>query len=464
VKPALFVAFLASFAACQADPIDDFIKAELVRTKSPAIAVGIIKDGKLVKNEIYGKFDVEAGTDAKKGDLFEIGSITKQFTGAATLLLVEDGKLKLDDPISKYLPEAPREWSDIKISNLLYQTSGLADYAFEQGIGLVDTYDRAKWMGIMTKLPLDFQPGVAWAYSNSNYALLGWVIEKASGKSYMDFMRTRVFNPLQMEATTFSDPAIKMARKATGYMAPQTPTGSISRAPLSSASINSDGTILSNIEDMAKWDAALRERKLLKKSSWDVFFKAAGLSSGRWRPYGTGINVSLPGLEPYYGHGGNSAGYSAGYASYPKAGVSVIVMGNIYAFGGEPMAKQIAELYQPSLKPTSPAVKEDPDAKRTETVKQALLALGEGKADETVLEQEVLAPMKTRRAGMGRPFAFLAGLEKMEYAGELAVGKDKLVTYKITTKTRDFVGTILFSSAGKVAMASLRPDGPPKAG
>jgi CubicO group peptidase (beta-lactamase class C family) len=290
------------------------------------------------------------------------------------------------------------------------------------------------------------------------------VIEKASGKNYMEFMRTRVFKPLQMDATTFSNPAIKMARKATGYMAPQTPTGAVSRSPLSSASINSDGTILSNIEDMAKWDAALRERKLLKKSSWDLFFKPAELNPGRWRPYGTGINVSLPGHEPYYGHGGNSAGYSAGYASYPKAGVSVIVMGNIYAFGGEPMAKQIAEMFEPSLKQTSPSAKEDPDAKRTETVKQALLALGNGKADETVLEPEVTAPMKTRRAGLSRGMAPLAAVEKLEYAGEVAVGKDKLVTYKITTKTRDFVGTILFSAGGKVAMASLRPDGPPKAG
>lgn len=456
----LCLLLLTGCVAVKADPIDDFIKSELVRTKSPAIAVGIVKDGKLVKNEIYGKFDVEAGTDARKGDLFEIGSITKQFTGVAMLLLMEDGKLKLDDPISKFLPEAPKAWGDIKVSHLLYQTSGLADYAFEEGIGLVDNFDRAKWMDTMTKLPLDFQPGIAWAYSNSNYALLGWVIEKASGKNYMEFMRTRVFKPLKMDDTTFSDPAIKMARKITGYMAGAT----ITKAPLSSASINSDGTILSNIEDMAKWDAALRERKLLKGSSWDLFFRAAELNPGRTRPYGTGINLSLAGQEPYYGHGGNSAGFSAGYACYPKAGVSVIVMGNIYAFGGEPMAKQIAELYQPSLKPKSPTAKDDPDTKRTETVKQALLALGSGKADEAVLEQEVTAPMKTRRAGMNRSLTPLAGVEKLEYVGEVAVGKDKLLTYKIVTKVRDFVGTILYSAGGKVAMATLRPDGPPKAG
>ena len=453
---------LAALAIAHADPIDDFIKAEMARTKSPSIAYGIVKDGKLVRHEIFGKANLELDVDSQKGDLYEIGSITKQFTAMATLLLAEDGKLSIDDPISKYISESPKAWEGIKLRHLLYQTSGLPDYAFETGIGLIDSYERAKWMEIMTKLPLDFDPGVAWAYSNSNFALLGWVIEKASGMSYTNFMRERIFKPLEMNKTTFSDPNAIIPRRAAGYLSIQ---NQVLRSQFSSASINSDGTILSNIEDMAKWDAALRERKLLKKSSYDLFLNSATLNSGRWRPYGMGINVSLPGAEPYYGHGGNSAGYSAGYASYPKAGVSVIVLGNIYAFGGEPLAKQIAELYEPSLKPSSPATKSDPDAKRTETVRQALLALGAGKADESLLEPEIVAPMKTRRAGMSRGgLAPLQNLEGLEFAGELAVGKDKLVTYKVKTKTRDFVGTILWSAGGKVAMASLRPDGPPKSG
>lgn len=460
MKSAFILTALAAFAITQADQIDDFVKAELARTKSPSIAFGIVKDGKLIKHEVFGRANLELDVDAQKGDLYEIGSITKQFTATALMLLVEDGKLKLEDPISKYIEEAPKSWENIKLSNLVYQTSGLPDYAFEQGIGLIDSYDRAKWMGIMTKLPLDFEPGVAWAYSNTNFALLGWVIEKASGMSYTNFMRERIFKPLGMDKTTFSDPNAIIPRRAAGYLNIQ---NQVLRSQFSSASINSDGTILSNIEDMAKWDAGLRDRKLLKASSYNVFLKAATLNSGRWRPYGMGINIALPGSEPYYGHGGNSAGYSAGYACYPDKKISVIVLGNIYAFGGEPLAKQIAELYDPSLKQTSPVAKADPDVKRTSVVKQALLALGNGTADENLLEQEIVAPMKTRRAAMGRGgLAPLQGLEALEFAGEVPVGKDRLITYKVKTKTRDFVGTILWSAGGKVAMASLRPDGPPK--
>lgn len=117
-------------------------------------------------------------------DAYEIGSITKSFTAIAAMTLVEEGKLSLDDPVSKYIPEAPEAWKPILVRNLLHQTSGLKDYAFIPGIGLADEYDRAKWMGEMTKLPLDFTAGLTWAYSNSNYALLGWIIEKAAGQPY----------------------------------------------------------------------------------------------------------------------------------------------------------------------------------------------------------------------------------------------------------------------------------------
>ena len=454
-------AFLCLLVAtiCLADPLDDFVKAEMARSKSPSIAYGIVHKGKLVRHQVFGKANLELDAAAKKGDLYEIGSITKQFTAVATMLLVEDGKVQLDDPISKYLEKSPDVWASVKISDLLYQTSGLPDYAFEAGIGLVDRYERSKWMETMAKVPMDFEPRVAWAYSNSNYALLGWIIEKASGKSYTDFMRERIFKPLAMEKTTFSDPDAIIPRRAAGYLNFQ---NQVLRSQFSSASINSDGTILSNIEDMAKWDAALRERRVLKPGSYEKLFQPAKLISGRWRPYAMGFNLSLPGAEPYYGHGGNSAGYSAGYACFPKAEVSVIVLGNIYAFGGEPLAKQIAEQFMPSLKPTSPKAQRDPNVNRTDTVKRALAALGSGKADEAVLEPEVTAPMKTRRAGMSQAWVPMRNLEKLEFAGETPVGGDRLLTYRVETKTRNFIATILWSSGGKVAMASLRPDGPPK--
>ncbi len=448
-------------AAC-ADSIDDFIVSEMARTKSPAIEVGIIKNGKVIKHEVYGKANVELDVPAKKGDLYEIGSITKQFTAVATMMLVEESKISLDDSILKHLNDGSKSWEKIKVKNLLYQTSGLRDYALETGLGLTDVFSRSQFMETMGKLPLDFEPGIAWAYSNTNYALLGWIIEKASGKNYMEFVRERIFDKIGMSKTTFSDPNRIVIRRAAGYL---NVSNALYRALPSTASINSDGTILSNVEDMLKWESALREKKLLKPSSYELLFTKAELSSGRWRPYGMGFNLPLPGDEPYYGHGGNSSGYSAGFACYPKAGISVIVVGNVYAFGGEPMAKQIAELIEPNLKPILPQTVKDVSPDRTEKIRSALIALGEAKADEGLLEPEVTALMKTRRATMGQSgLAPLRGLENLKFAGELVVGSDKLLNYFVETKSRNYFAKILWSKNNRVAMVSLRPDGPPKTG
>lgn len=460
MKGAHLLIFLAISATLNADPIDDFILAEMKRTKSPAIEIGIMRDGKLVKHQCYGKANIELDVPAQKGDLYEIGSITKQFTAVAIMLLVEEGKIALEDPVSKYLPEAPSAWSGIRIRHLLYQTSGLPDYVFEPGLGLTDQFERRQFMETIGKAPMDFEPGVAWSYSNTNYALLGWVIEKAAGKPYTEFLTDRVLKPIGMNRTTFCDPDSILIRRAAGYM---NVTGGLTRAEFSTASINSDGTIISCVDDMLKWDRALQDRKLLKNSSYDLLWSKAVLNSGRWRPYGMGFNVPLPGGTPYFGHGGNSSGYSAGYACFPKAGISVVVLGNVYAFGGEAMAKQLAELVDPSLRPSTPAAVADPDPKRTDRLRMALLALGEAKPNDELMEPEVTAPMKTRRAAMSAPgLAPLKSMEKLEFAGELEVGKDRLLTYRIFTKTRNYIGTLLWSSGGKLAMASLRPDGPPK--
>jgi D-alanyl-D-alanine carboxypeptidase len=433
------------------------------RTKAPSISIGIVKGGKLIRQQTFGKANLELDVDAKEGDLYEIGSITKEFTALAAMLLVEEGKLDLEDPIAKYLPDASDKWKDIRVRHLIYQISGLQDYALVEGLGLVDNFDRAKFMTEMGKLDLDFQPGETWAYSNTNYALLGWIIEKAAGKEYTEFMQERVFKPLGMSKTTFSSPYGIVPRRAAGYMNVAGPD--LLRAPSSAASINSDGTIISNIEDMAKWDACVRERKLLKKESWNLMLAPAKMNSGRTKPYGGGLNLTIPGGIEYIGHGGNSSGYSAGYAYYPAAGVSVIVLGNVYAFGGEPMAKQIAELYEPSLKPAAPKpTPKDPNPKRTDLVRNAILDFVSNKGDSPLLDPEITIPMKTKRAAMNTNPSPLAKLTKLEFVTDTAHEKDRLLVYRIETPTRDYVATAIWTPQNKLAQLYLRPDGPPKNG
>jgi hypothetical protein len=188
------------------------------------------------------------------------------------------------------------------------------------------------------------------------------------------------------------------------------------------------------------------------------------LRSGRTRNYGMGTFRENIGGKPFIGHHGASPGYSAGYGFFPTAKMSVIVMGNVYAFNGQAMVMQIAELLEPSLKADLPTKEvADPDKARTDRVRAALAVLADNKADAAYLETEVTAPMQTDRARMGPgPYAVLKGLESMSFMGEEAYGQDKLLTYKLVTKARDFIARVVWSPSGKIADLVLRPAGPPK--
>lgn len=452
-------ALLLAAGFATADKIDDYINGEMIRQHVPGLTLGIIKDGKLVSERAYGLADLELQAKTTKDDLFQIGSITKQFTAFGAMLLVEEGKIKLDDPVSAYIPEAPEAWKNIKVRNLLYQNSGLKDYALVPGIGLLDDYAKPLWMDKMTKLPLDFEPGQAWAYSNTNYALMGWIIEMASGKPYTEYMTERVFKPLGMTHTRYDNQDEIIPRRAHGYLILDK---DMVRAKGVGMSIHSDGSIISNIEDMAKWDEALRERKLLKPSSYDLIWSPGKLNSGRGRYYGMGWFLGLPGTPAYVGHGGNSIGYSAGLARFTDAKITVILLCNVYAISGEATAKHVAELFDPKLVVKVPTETADPNPSRTEKIKAALAALGAGKIDDPSLDPEMTTPMKTARAAMGSGIGtLLKKIVKFNYSGSMGLGPDAWLTYRLENGDKWYTAQLLWTHEDKLAMLSLRPD-PPK--
>jgi len=441
--------------AVRADKIDDYIRSEMAKRQIPGLTLGVFKDGKPVKMAAYGKSDLELNTPVTIDDLFEIGSCTKQFTAAATLLLAERGKLSIEDPVSKWIPEAPASWSQLTLRHLLFQMSGLQDYALVPGVGLTDSYDRATWFSKMAPLPMDFEPGAAWAYSNTNYALLGYVVEKASGVPYTQFVTDNILKPLGMTHTVFVDPYAVIPHRSHGFMVD---SGSVIRAPYSGGGIQSDGTLASTIGDLEKWDQALRERKILSPASYALMWSRAKLNSGRTRAYGTGWFLSQLWEPDYVGHGGNSSGYSAGICRYTKAGITVLLLCNLYPVSGEPMGKHIAEIVDPSLKAVAPNPAPDPDSARTGEVRDAMLKLGSGTPDGTVMEDEVVAPLKTARAKQfPSPYAALKDIKSIAFCSELPNGDDKWLTYRVETAKGDYTLRVLWSKAGKLASAALTP-------
>ncbi|MEQ1823177.1 MAG: serine hydrolase domain-containing protein, partial [Fimbriimonadaceae bacterium] len=151
------------------DAIDTYVKAEMARQHIPGLTVMVKQNGKVIKHQSYGLSNLEKKTPSKNDDRYDMGSIGKTFTAAAIMRLVEDGKLTLDDTVGKLLPGTSPTWTNITVKQLLSQTSGISDYAFQPGIGLADTYTKEKWLTDMGKLPLDFETGKFYQYSNSNY-------------------------------------------------------------------------------------------------------------------------------------------------------------------------------------------------------------------------------------------------------------------------------------------------------
>jgi CubicO group peptidase (beta-lactamase class C family) len=457
VRALLLPTLLLLPLASHADPVDDYLESEMKRLKIPGLTLGVIRDGQLVRTSAYGKADLEHDVPIQAGDIFEIGSVTKQFTAVAAMMLVEQGKLSLDDPVTKYLDDAPKAWQAVTLRHMLYQTSGLPEYATVPELGLTDEFDRAKFMKKMGELPVDFAPGATWDYSNTNYALMGWVIEKASGKPYMEFLTEQVLKPAGMLHTSFSNPYEVVPRRAHGYLLNQ---GQVLRTMPSSGSINSDGTIMSNVEDMAKWDATLRAGKLLSPASYKLLWSPARLASGRERPYGMGFFLNAPKLPRFIGHHGNSAGYGAGHAHFPDKKLSVVVLMNLYPAPGNQLAQGVAEILEPSLKFVAPKEAPDSDAARTERVKQALAKLAAGTVDPEFHDPELTAPLGTSRAkNFPSPYAPFRTLKRFAFAGAEPLGEATLLTYRAETETRAFTLFFTYTKEGKVAnvVAKVEP-------
>src|ERR1035438_9224580 len=186
----------------QADGVDNYIKNQMERHRIPGVALKVIQDGKTAKTAAYGLANLELNVPVSPETVFEIGSITKQFTAAGILLLAQEGKLSVDDNISKYLSDTPEAWKNVTIRHLLTHTSGIRSYTGLDGFQLWRHLTQAQFIKEIGRERVEFQPGDSWKYCNTGFSLLGYIIENVSGRNYWDFMGERVFKPLGMLATT----------------------------------------------------------------------------------------------------------------------------------------------------------------------------------------------------------------------------------------------------------------------
>jgi CubicO group peptidase (beta-lactamase class C family) len=341
--------------------VDAYVNGEMRAEKIPGLALAIVRDGKIVKSQGYGLANLELDVAVKPETIFQTGSVGKQFTATAVMMLVEEGKIHLDHPIGKYLPDSPASWSNVTVRNLLTHTSGVPDYESDSlakkgaaFINLRNDYTEDELFAKFSGLPLDFPPGSKWSYSNSGYVLLGILIHKVAGQFYGDLLQERIFQPLGMTSTRIISEADIIPNRAAGY---RLVNGEIKNQEWVSPMLNTtaDGALYTSVLDMAKWDAALYTEKLLKKGSLDQMWSAVRLNDGKTAPYGFGWDVTQVNGHRLIEHGGAWQGFTTQISRYVDDRFTVIVLTNLDSEHSQPdkIAHEVAALYNPALTPAA---------------------------------------------------------------------------------------------------------------
>lgn len=331
-----------------ADRVDRYVTAALAERRIPGLALAVLREGKVVHAKGYGLANVEHQVPARPETVFQSGSVGKQFTATLIMMLVEEGKVGLDDPVSRHLPDAPPSWSRITVRHLLTHTSGLGDYP--ASFDFRRDYSEDDLLRIIKDAPLAFAPGVRWRYSNLAYVTLGIVIRRITGRFYGDLLAERIFGPLGMSTARIISEADLVANRAAGYALKDS---TVQNQDWVSPSLNTtaDGALYFTVLDLAKWDAALYGERLLKRASLEQMWTPVRLNDGTTHPYGFGWAVSAVNGRRVVQHGGGWQGFLTHIARYLDDRLTVVVLTNLASDGTKPaeIAHHVASLYEPAL-------------------------------------------------------------------------------------------------------------------
>lgn len=339
---------LAFSASARADAIDDLIKASMAKDHIPGVAVGVIRDGKLVVARGYGLANLETNAPVTPDTVFRIASMSKQFCAASILMLQAEGKLSIEDPVSKYIEEAPETWKDIKIRHLLGHQSGIHEINATKGYDFRDDYTPAQLLDLMKSGPLDFAPGTKFSYSNSGYYILGWIVQKTSGMSLKGFVETRIFAPAGMTHTSYfrQDDVIPNRADAYRWIKDHYENG----WPERSAAGDGSGAALTTLGDWAKWDAALDAGTPVSKTIQTQMATGGSFNDGTRSKYGFGWYDDGEGRVH---HTGSSYGFTSAFIRDPKRRLTVVVFRNSNGGPALAMAQGVMDAFESDQRPTS---------------------------------------------------------------------------------------------------------------
>ena len=341
-RSAVLVAILASPALAQdrAAKVDSIFRA--ITSETPGCAAGVSQNGKVVLTRYYGLGDLGKRTPLSASSLFDIGSTQKQFTAASILLLAQDGRLRLDDDIRKHLPELPDYGHRITVDNFITHTGGIRDWTGIIGLAPEGTDVHTL---LLRQRGLNFVPGTEWAYSNGGYELAKLIVARASGMTFAEFTKKRIFDPLGMKATAYVPDIMQAGSNAAmGYQR----DGSTWKPYMRLGNNRGGGAIVSTVGDLIVWNDALASGRLGKFVT-DKLHETTRLNNGRRLKYSRGLIVDHTPGGLVVSHSGGAAGFSTWMGRVPEHGLSVAVACNFDPVSATALAARVSDLYLPPL-------------------------------------------------------------------------------------------------------------------
>ncbi len=347
--------------------VDSLVNAEMKSQRIPGLSLIVVRDGKIDYVKGYGYSNLEHKVPVKPETIFQAGSVGKQFTAFAVMLLVQDGKMSLNDKLTKYFPDAPTGWDSITVFNLLNHTSGFGDYT--NNLNYWANYTEDSLYQEFRKRPLIFKAGEKQRYSNMGYATLGIIIGKAAGKFYGEYLKERVFTPLGMTTARIITEEDIVPNRAAGYRLLK---DSIKNQEWVSPTINTtaDGSLYVTALDMAKWEAGLNAGKLLKKEYYNMMWAPTRLNNGTLEPYGFGWSIDSVNGKQILEHNGSWQGFECTIKRYPEKKIAVVAFANLKRASTYKISTRLLHLYQPELSIASLKIIKDTDLDITKMVNE----------------------------------------------------------------------------------------------
>ena len=310
--------------------IDSLAEATLREGPVAGLTIGVKRGGDLLMVKGYGYADIENSVPMTAETVYRIGSLTKQFTAAAVMQLVEAGLIGLDDPMTRYLPNYPTQGHEVSIRHLLTHTSGIKSYtsigdAFWLKAALLDL-SHTEMLELFQDEPFDFAPGEGYSYNNSGYYLLGMIIEEVSGESYDGYLGTHFFGPLGLSRSSYCHEAQIIRGRAEGYE--QGPDWLLNDGSISMNTPGAAGALCSTVPDLLSWTTALRSGRVVTEASYQAMATSGLLDDGSATGYGFALGVTPLGEHSRVAHTGGINGFSTVMAHYPESGLDIVVLSN----------------------------------------------------------------------------------------------------------------------------------------